>query len=70
MNSALLCLACLAGCSLPELASGACDDSKCNSNHNDCCAPAQLWESKTCSDAYEVHDLRQPCDGYSEGKYT
>eukprot|EP00403_Amphidinium_massartii_P049223 CAMPEP_0178460470 /NCGR_PEP_ID=MMETSP0689_2-20121128/48730_1 /TAXON_ID=160604 /ORGANISM="Amphidinium massartii, Strain CS-259" /LENGTH=184 /DNA_ID=CAMNT_0020087115 /DNA_START=100 /DNA_END=655 /DNA_ORIENTATION=+ len=70
MHSTLLFVACFAGCSLPELALGSCDTGKCSSTANDCCAPAQIFEAKTCTDGYVVHDLSLPCEGYSEGLYT
>jgi len=61
---------CCAPGEAPHETEGDCDDSKCSSYGDDCCAPAQIGEPKSCRDGYEAHDLGRGCFGHSEGTYT
>jgi hypothetical protein len=47
----------------------ACDDRKCSSLGDDCCAPEHMSEVATCSGGFEPVRLEQGCGGWDEGQY-
>ena len=46
-----------------------CDDAKCTSSGNDCCAPLEIGEAATCKDSYIPVRAGQACGDYDEGLY-
>ena len=49
---------------------GVCDESKCTSEGNDCCAPAELGDQMACASGFTPKFLNQSCWGFSHATFT